>query len=118
MDWFLFFLNTSPALVIMIGGLLWKKYPPKKINYLYGYRTGRSMKNQQTWDFANKIGPDMIIKTGFFLFLIAALAFWLYETKTAVIISVIAMVVGLTLGVIFCEMKLAKHFDKDGNPKA
>ena len=118
MDWFLFFLNTSPALVVIIGGLIWKKYPPKKINYLYGYRTSRSMKNQQTWDYANQIGPDMIIKTGFFLFLVAALSFWLYDTKTAVIISVIAMVVGLTLGIVICEMKLAQRFDKKGNPKA
>ena len=117
MDLFLFFLNASPAIVIVVGGLLWKRYPPKKINYLYGYRTSRSMKNQQTWDFANKIGPDMIIKTGFILFLLSAIAFWAFETVTAVIISTVGMVVGLTWGVVLCEMKLAKHFDKNGKPK-
>ena len=113
----MFLLNTIPAIAILIVGLLWKRFPPKNINYLYGYRTRRSMKNQQTWDYANKIGPNMIIKTGIFLFFIAVFSFWYFETETAVIISVIAMVVGLTGGVILCEMKLAKHFDKDGNPK-
>ena len=113
-----FLLNTTPALVIIIVGLLWKKFPPKNINYLYGYRTQRSMQNQQTWDFANQIGPIMIIKTGCLLFLVALISFWLFDTPTAVTINVIAMVVGLTAGVISCEMKLAKHFDKDGNPKS
>ncbi len=76
------------------------------------------MKNQQTWDFANQIGPVMFIKTGSYLLLVSALAFWFFKVMTAVIISVSAMVVGLTGGIILCEMKLARHFDADGNPKA
>ena len=45
---------------IATGYLLWKK-PPKKINNIYGYRTGRSMKNQRNWDHAQALsGPLMI----------------------------------------------------------
>ena len=41
--------------VTMIGfGVLWKKSPPKTINMAFGYRTTRSMKNKETWDFAHK----------------------------------------------------------------
>ncbi|MCX2718708.1 SdpI family protein [Lentiprolixibacter aurantiacus] len=98
-------------------GILWRRFPPKNINYFYGYRTQRSMKNQQTWDFANQIGPDMFIRTGFFLFLISAFAFWFFDIREAIIANVVAMVFGLTSGVILCEGKLAQHFDKDGNPK-
>ncbi len=35
--------------------LLWNKHPPKKINSIYGYRTIRSMKNRETWEFAHKL---------------------------------------------------------------
>ena len=40
---------------VMIGcGLLFMKKPPKKVNGWYGYRTSRSMRNQDTWDFAQR----------------------------------------------------------------
>lgn len=40
--------------VVIWGLALWfDKHPPKKINSWCGYRTSRSMKSQETWDFAN-----------------------------------------------------------------
>ncbi len=42
-----------PALLIVAGALM-KKRSPKKITVLYGYRTERSMKNEDTWQFSNK----------------------------------------------------------------
>lgn len=41
-----------PVLMIVIGKMFVKN-PPKKINGIYGYRTHRSMKNQDTWNFAH-----------------------------------------------------------------
>lgn len=41
-----------PALMIVIGKVF-VKHPPRKINWAYGYRTRRSMKNQDAWDYAH-----------------------------------------------------------------
>ena len=39
----------------MIGfGLLFLKRPPKKINAIFGYRSMRSMQNEDTWRFAHQ----------------------------------------------------------------
>ena len=43
---------------------------------------------------------------------------FLLNTTPTVAINVIAMVIGLIVAIISCEMKLAKHFSKDGNPKS
>ena len=41
--------------LIMIGfGRYFMRRSPKTINYLFGYRTPRSMKNEKTWAFAHK----------------------------------------------------------------
>lgn len=40
-----------PALMLIFGRLM-LHHPPKSINMAYGYRTKRSMQNQETWDFA------------------------------------------------------------------
>ena len=42
-------------LVMLFFGRRFLTKPPKSINSLYGYRTARSMKNQQTWDFAHRV---------------------------------------------------------------
>ncbi len=42
------------GLIFMITSLIMYFFPPKKINFIYGYRTLRSMKNQKNWDFAQK----------------------------------------------------------------
>ena len=117
MDWGLLIGVLSPSLIVILAGLIWQQFPPKKINYLYGYRTQRSMKNQQTWDYANRIGPVMFIKTGSYLLLISVLAYWLSEPTEAILISGLTLVVGLIAGVIACERKLEKRFDAEGNPK-
>lgn len=40
-----------PLLMIGVGRMMMKN-PPKTINRVFGYRTSRSMKNQEMWDFA------------------------------------------------------------------
>ncbi len=52
---------TAPVLLVpltMVGfGWLLKKKAPKTVNWLFGYRTARSMKNDETWKFAQeKVG--------------------------------------------------------------
>ena len=39
----------------MLGfGILFTKKAPNNINFVFGYRTARSMKNKNTWNFAHK----------------------------------------------------------------
>ncbi|MCO5725312.1 SdpI family protein [Robiginitalea marina] len=45
------------------GTILWK-YPPKNINWLYGYRTARSMKSQECWDFAQTYAARGMVWVG------------------------------------------------------
>ncbi|MCL4123833.1 UNVERIFIED_CONTAM: hypothetical protein GTU68_037813 [Idotea baltica] len=52
------------GIIFILAGLLLSKYPPKSINNLYGYRTSTSMKNQDIWDFAQKISSKKIFKYG------------------------------------------------------
>lgn len=40
-----------PFLMFGVGRMM-MKHPPKTINMVFGYRTSRSMKNQEAWDFA------------------------------------------------------------------
>lgn len=65
-----------PLGLFMAISVIFKLYPPKKINNFYGYRTTRSVKSQQAWDFAQRYSAKKMIMAG--LFNIAANAIFLY----------------------------------------
>ena len=63
----LFFVPFSSGLFFIIVGIMLLKFPPKKINGLYGYRTISSMKSQKRWNFAQIYSAREMIKLGFLL---------------------------------------------------
>jgi len=42
-------------LVMLLTGLIFMKWAPRSVNTLFGYRTRRSMQNDDTWVFANRL---------------------------------------------------------------
>ncbi len=96
----------SVGVVLWITGRLVHSFLPKKINHIYGYRTKRSMKSQEAWDFAQKHNVELMIKSGIFLIgasilgpivkfspgwgvvisltiILGAIAYMIYQTETA-----------------------------------
>lgn len=118
MEGILFWVILGQGVLLILFGVAYATYPPKKINYFYGYRTKRTMSNQTIWDYANKIGARMITQVGFLSTAIGVIIYWLYPNETAVIAQAGVIVVGLILGLVLCEKDLNTHFDKHGNPKS
>lgn len=103
-----------PLLAILTGYLMFK-YPPKKINYFIGYRTFRSMKNENVWKFANhycgklwiNIGITMLIIT---LLLCAFIGFKIITfTDTLLLIVVFCEVSTMLLSIFIVEKKIKNY---------
>src|ERR1700760_1877112 len=62
------------GVIYLLIGAIQYRFPPKKINNLYGYRMPSAQKNQETWDEANRYSAAYMIKTGIFL-IVAGLVF-------------------------------------------
>lgn len=74
--WFWIFMLVMNLLIpgFMIGfGWLFLHKPPKKINGIYGYRTTRSMKSKESWQFAHIYFGGLWFRWGWGLLLISAL---------------------------------------------
>ncbi|ABN52716.1 hypothetical protein Cthe_1487 [Acetivibrio thermocellus ATCC 27405] len=120
--WIIMFLCNLMIPVIMIGvGYMMYKHPPKSINAIYGYRTARSMKNDETWKFAHDCCGRLWFKLGFILLIptiIAMLPFINGDVKTVGTVTMIIQCVQVLalVGSIFpVESSLKKNFDDDGN---
>lgn len=62
-----------PLIFLVVGVVFWM-YPPKKINEFYGYRTTRSRKSQEAWDFAQTYSAKLMTVLGLVALIVAAAA--------------------------------------------
>ncbi|MEP0263283.1 SdpI family protein [Dokdonia sp.] len=90
------------------------KKPPKKINHLYGYRTRRSMANQDIWDFANKQSAKDFWRVAI-VTMITGLALLPFDIPFKVLVQMAVLLIGLGISVWNTEKEINKHFDKNGN---
>ena len=63
--------NLLLPVIMLIAGYLMYKHSPKDINGIIGYRTKLSMKNQETWDFAQKFCGKLWLKIGGIMLLLS-----------------------------------------------
>lgn len=110
-----------PFLMIVVG-YFFKKFGAGSINAVFGYRTKRSMKNQNTWDFANAYFARLWIKIGWIMLPITILLMLPVIGKEVDVIGtyggIITMVeiVVLLVSIIPVENAIKKEFDENGNP--
>ena len=103
-------------LVILAVAIIYRLFLPKKINRFYGYRTKLSMKNQDTWDVANKFSANVLLIGAVAYLLFVMLCVLVYYALTSPLwISAVSLILML-FGVIFItEWRLIKIFDASGN---
>ena len=110
--------------VTMLGfGKLFLCRSPKNINAVFGYRTSRSMKNKETWEFAHKYCGNLWYKAGWimalFSIIVSILTFGKNEDRIGAYSGILCtiQVIVMLATIIPTEAALKKNFDEDGNPK-
>ncbi len=108
-----------PASMIGCGRYLQVR-APKRINATFGYRTARSMKNQDTWDFAQAYCGRLWVRLGLALLPLSVipLLFVLGKGMTVVgntaIITAAVQLVPFLGSIVPVERALKKTFDENG----
>ena len=97
--------------VFLFCGLLMLKFPPKKINPLYGYRTLASMRSEEAWKFAQKLSARRFILLAACSAIITVVIWWSELQEPWVPLVMLASLIG---GFIYLfrsvEKKLARRF--------
>ena len=95
------------GLAFSIAAFITMKFPPKKINGIYGYRTSRSMKSQENWDIAQRFSSRLMLKQGLVMLAIAGLLNVLpLPEEVAAIISVALLILSVIVLFVQTEKKL------------
>lgn len=114
---FMVIMDLMIPFIMIVFGKVFLKNPPKEINLIYGYRTGRSMKNKDTWDFAHRYLGKIWLRGGLVLLPVSlgAMLFVLGKDQNTIgvaggILCFVQMVP--LIGAVFpTERALKKEFD-------
>lgn len=108
--------------VSMLGlGRWFMRRAPGKINYVFGYRTNRSMKNEETWAFAHHYFGRIWYICGIVSLPLSAAAMLLVLGRDTDTVSAVGSVLccvqllPVVCAIIPTERALRREFDDDGN---
>ncbi|PTQ99970.1 SdpI/YhfL family protein [Mucilaginibacter yixingensis] len=104
------------GVILIIAGLILKKYPPKKINGLYGYRTYRSKSSQRNWDEGNRYSAILMVRIAWILLiggLIGTVALhFVHNRALKEGLTFLLMTGGTMTGMIIMIVKTERHLAK------
>lgn len=120
---FMFCCTLLVPIIMIIAGNSMRLGQFKTINSIAGYRTHRSMQNQQTWDYAHRECGLLWRRLGNTMLVLTVIAMLLFMGENTSHIGVAGGVITLLqmiplIGSIFVvEKKLKEKFDEEGNPR-
>lgn len=112
------------SVVMILFGTMFMKSAPKKIDYIFGYRTDMSMKNRDTWEFAHKYIGKLWFRLGLLLIPITVIPMLFVIGNSENVVATVGLIVSfvntvtLIIPIFFTEKALNRTFDKDGKRKA
>lgn len=119
---YIIFTLFIPAVMLACGYLMYKR-PPKDINGLIGYRTERSMKNRETWEFAHDYCGRLWVRSGvlsLILSVIISVSYFYLDKSVSLGIMCVAEFVQTAIiiwSIFLTEKQLKLNFNDDGKRK-
>jgi uncharacterized membrane protein len=106
------------AIALNILALVYKFFPPKSINTLYGFHTRSSMRNQDTWNEANTYASRLMLLLSI-LFLLAAIISGNLLSFSARELAIYAVTLIIACAALYflTEAHLRNVFDEGGRRK-
>ena len=112
---FVYVLSVNGLLFLI--SIIFYYFPPKKINNIYGYRTQRTMSNQDAWDFANQLFNKVLIKYAAISFIVALALAYLNPELMSSWFPMAFLFFTVIVCIFTTEKALNENFDKEGNRK-
>lgn len=105
-----------PGLIITILGIVLRLTYKNSINYFFGYRTQRAMKNVNNWNVANKTSSVYIILSGVAGMLAAIFSYYILPKNFQFEFIGLIIFICLVISVYLTEKTLTLHEKRTGAP--
>ena len=109
----MFWLSFLSGVIFLIVGLIMYNFPPKEINWLYGYRTTASMKSKERWDFAQKYSTIKMLQAAGFIILFSFTGFLFPDSVPGRLFGSFILLIGAVCYMLITTEKELKRRFKD-----
>ncbi|MFD0992734.1 SdpI family protein [Tenacibaculum geojense] len=99
--------------LLFVFSLIFYFFPPKKINHLYGYRTPKSMKNDDIWQYANTFFTKQFLIYSAISLVASLVLASINPSITWQPMAILLLSIGVA--VLKTEQSINKTFDDEGN---
>lgn len=100
--------------ILTLAGCIQYFFPPKKINGLYGYRTARSMQNEEQWQKAQVFSAKQLIVLGLILLALSPITYSIEMNENVQVgIFLPLLIIGVVVLIIRTESYLKKTLDEE-----
>ncbi len=104
-------MNLGLGMIFAGTAYIARRFPPKDINHLYGYRTRRSMKYRASWDFSQSLSNEIFKKVGYAHFTISILGFVIeFDQLIGLLVTMLVMMFLVFGGIWYIEQQLKQRF--------
>jgi len=108
MDTLLVVFNVIFLISCLSISYLFKRFYPKEINILIGYRTKRSMASNEAWNFANGYSSSLLFSYSLITVAIQVVLFLIFDERIAILVAASLWLILLVLTIVQTESKLKK----------
>lgn len=110
----LFLIPAISGFVFIVVGFIMSRFPPKKINIFYGYRSPGAMKSQERWDFAQIYAARDMMKFGSVLIVSSVLGLFIdLQKEVELILGLAFLLLMVVLLIIRTENALDHKFKEN-----
>ena len=97
-------------------GLILYFFPPKRINWFYGYRTRRSSSSKDAWKFAQRFSSINLIFSGLLLQAFSLIEFVIsFDENSGSISGVLLLLTLLAIPILRTERQLKRRYNRKDN---
>lgn len=105
----------ATGVLLLVCAYIFRRFPPKAINGLYGYRTPRSRRSEEAWAFAQKLSSLLLLRFSVGLVIVGLISLlidtsdWLWWVPMGILLALLFGGFGFLF--YHTERTLHKRFD-------
>ncbi|WP_439881684.1 SdpI family protein [Pontibacter sp. MBLB2868] len=106
------FLHLLPGILVLVIGFILYKWPPRHINWLWGFRTHYSMRDIENWQEGNRYYAKLLLLIGLVSALISLICYRLLPLLISLLLPIGIMIIFFMLSIYLTNEHLKRKFGK------